>query len=288
MGRKMWLKVFLIIIGVLIVGGGGVSLVGRARLEKVNAGHVEELLEDAEQDSCRFFRSEDTEGLPAPVRRYLSCVLTEGQPYVRTVRLEQKGEFRLGGREAPWKPFRAVQHFTVDPPGFVWDAKITVVPALSARVVDMYAGGKGTLRAKILSLFTVADAGPGAEMNEGELLRYLAESVWFPTALLPAEGVEWTSIDERSARASLTHNGITASLVFSFNDRDEVERVFAEKRYREVDGVFEPTPWTGRFSNYEERNGMLIPLDGEVSWNLPDGDLSYWRGRIETIEYRAR
>jgi hypothetical protein len=42
----------------------------------------------------------------------------------------------------------------------------------------------------------------------------------------------------------------------------------------------------GRFINYQERNGMLIPLDGEVAWNLPDGDLSYWRGRIEAIEYQ--
>jgi len=31
---------------------------------------------------------------------------------------------------------------------------------------------------------------------------------------------------------------------------------------------------------------MLIGLDGEVAWNLPDGDLSYWRGRIEEIEHR--
>ena len=144
------------------------------------------------------------------------------------------------------------------------------------------------MQAKILSLFTVVDAGPSPEMNEGELLRYLAESVWFPTSLLPGEGVEWNSIDGQSARASLTHNGNSVSLVFSFNERNEVERVFAEKRYREIDGAFEPTPWTGCFTNYEERNGMLIPLDGEVAWNLPDGDLSYWRGRIETIEYRAR
>ena len=139
------------------------------------------------------------------------------------------------------------------------------------------------MRAKILSAVPVADAEPGPEMNSGELMRYLAETIGFPTALLPGGGVEWQSIDEVSARATLEHRGTTVSLVFHFNGRDEVERVFAETRYREVDGVFEPTPWTGRFSNYQVRNGMLIPLDGEVAWNLPEGLLTYWRGHVEEI-----
>ena len=284
----MWVKYLLIVIGVIVLGVAGFGLVARARLDRENKALVESLYRSIEEESGRVFRKEDLDGLPAPVKRYLSHVLSEGQSYVRTVRLEQEGEFRMGDRNAPWKPFNAMQHFTVDPPGFVWDARITVVPPFSARVIDMYTGGKGLLRAKILSAFTVAYAGPGPEMNEGELLRYLAESVWFPTALLPGEGVSWSPIDNRSARASLTHNGNTVSLVFFFNDRDEVERVYAEKRYREVNGRFEATPWTGRFMNYGERNGMLIPLDGEVAWNLPNGELAYWRGHIERIEYHAR
>ncbi|MBN2324312.1 MAG: hypothetical protein JXQ30_11305 [Spirochaetes bacterium] len=282
----MWIKVFIIIIVVFVVGIVLFGLFGRVRLDRENDTLVEALIKGAEENSERVFHTKDLDGLPSPVIRYLSHVLVEGQPYVRTVRLEQKGEFRLGGRDASWKPFRATQHFTVDPPGFIWEAKITVVFPLSARVVDMYVDRKGLLRAKILSVFTVVEAGPGPEMNEGELLRYLAESVWFPTALLPGEGVSWTPMDERSARASLTHEGNTVSLVFYFNDRDEVERVYAEKRFRKVNGSFEPAPWTGRFGNYGERNGMLIPLDGEVAWNLPDGDLGYWRGRIEEIEHR--
>ena len=74
--------------------------------------------------------------------------------------------------------------------------------------------------------------------------------------------------------------------MFYFNNRDEVERVFAEARYREVDGAFEPTPWTGRFSNYQVRNGVLIPVDAEVAWNLPGGDLTYWRGHVEEVEHK--
>lgn len=31
-----------------------------------------------------------------------------------------------------------------------------------------------------------------------------------------------------------------------------------------------PTPWQGRFWNYEERGGMRVPLYGEVAWMLPE------------------
>jgi hypothetical protein len=37
--------------------------------------------------------------------------------------------------------------------------------------------------------------------------------------------------------------------------------------------------------NYEERGGMLVPLDGEVAWLLPEGAKPYWRGHIAKIVY---
>ena len=40
-------------------------------------------------------------------------------------------------------------------------------------------------------------------MAEGELMRFLAEAAWYPTALLPSQGVRWQGADERSAFATL-------------------------------------------------------------------------------------
>ena len=238
---------------------------------------------DAETDADETFEPGDVEALPAPVRRYFETVLDEGQPHVRTVRLEQVGEFRLGGADAGWKPLEATQHYTVDPPGFVWDATIDVAPLLPARVVDAYAHGEGYLRGKLLSTITVVDVGPDPEMNESELVRYLAETPWFPTALLPAAGVEWEPIDERSARATLEHDGNEASVVFHFDDENLIERV-TTGRYRQEDDAM--APWEGRFWAYEQHNGMRIPTEAEVAWDLPAGEVSYWRARIEAIEYR--
>jgi hypothetical protein len=123
-------------------------------------------------------------------------------------------------------------------------------------------------------------------MNAGELMRYLAEAVWFPTAFLPGQGLTWAGVDDASARATLADGDSSVSLIFHFDERDLVDWVRAEARYRAVDGAFEPTPWTGHFRNYQPRKGLLIPLDGQVAWNLPEGDLAYWRGHIEDIQYR--
>jgi hypothetical protein len=40
------------------------------------------------------------------------------------------------------------------------------------------------------------------------------------------------------------------------------------------------TPWAGRFRQYERRDGMLIPVEGEVEWRLPEGPQVYWKGRV--------
>lgn len=281
----MGLKAVLSVLGILVGGAVAIVLGSKVRLKRANSRLVDELLAAATPQSARVFTKDDLDGLPDPVQRYLDAVLTEGQPYIRTVRLQQCGEFRLGDADAPWKPLEATQHVTTDPPGFVWDAVIEMAPLVLVRVVDMYTDGTGALRAKLLSTVPLVDTDPSPELNAGELLRYLGESVWFPTALLPGEGVEWESIDTQSARATLEHRGTIVSLVFHFNDRNEVERVSAERPYRTDDGTYESMPWTGYWRNYQVRGGTLIPIDGEVEWHLPEGNLPYWRASVAEIEY---
>lgn len=149
----------------------------------------------------------------------------------------------------------------------------------------MYKAGESTLCAKVASTLSIVNSKSSPELNSGELMRYLTEAVWYPPAFLPAQGIEWVPIDDNSAMASLEDKWNKVSLVFYFNNHDDVERIFADERPREVDGNYVPTPWTGYFKNYQLRNGILVPLEGEAEWNLPSGDLPYWRGYLDEIEY---
>ncbi|UPV75584.1 hypothetical protein M0R89_05830 [Halorussus limi] len=286
-------------LGAAAVGVGAAAAVGRARFDRETAALTDELLADAEgrperavagerrivTDTDRTVTNDDLAGLPDPVGDYLDHAIRDGRSYVRTVRLEQRGEFRLGGADAPWKPLEATQRFTVRPPGFVWDATVELAPFVPIRAVDAYVGGSGSLRAAVFGSLPVANADPGPALDEGELLRYLAETVWFPTALVPGEGVEWEARDDDSALATVEHGDATASAVFHFGDDHRVERIAAERPRATDDGGYERRAWTVRLRNYRERNGLLVPTEGEVEWNLPDGDLPYWRAEITEIEY---
>jgi hypothetical protein len=227
------------------------------------------------------FTSASVEYLPAPVARYLRHVLTEGQPIAIGASFTQHGEFRMGESEDSWRRMRATETFSLRDPGFVWQARIDAYPLVPVMVRDSYEQGNASMRASVLGLFTVMNAPASRELNAGALQRYLGEAVWFPTALLPISGVTWTAIDDRSALATLTDHGTTVSLVFHFNDKDEVERVSTSARMREVKGQYIPTPWSVTCRDYAWHNGMRIPTYCEVSWELETGTFTYWKGTTE-------
>jgi hypothetical protein len=262
-----------------------VVLVGIVRCRRETARRVDELRESANRGREAVFTPEELAGLPTPVRAYFEATLEEGQPYIDSVRLRQAGELRLGDASSSWRPFTATQYITVEPPGFLWDASISLGPFISLRVRDLFRDGRGSAVVALFGVVPLDSAESTPQLDEGELIRYLAEAVWYPTALLPSEGVRWESVDERTATATVEDGDITASLTFSFNEENEVTQVYTESRHRRVAGGFEPTPWSGYWRAYERRNGVRIPTEGEVVWHLPDGELNAWRGRVTEISY---
>jgi hypothetical protein len=74
-------------------------------------------------------------------------------------------------------------------------------------------------------------------------------------------------------------------MLVSFNEADLIESVRVEARGTTVGNKIVMTPWEGRWSNYRERNGMLVPLIGEASWLRPEGRNPYWRGTITSLTY---
>jgi hypothetical protein len=229
----------------------------------------------------------ELEGLPAPVQRYFRTALQDGQPVVAGVGVRHEGTFNMGeGTEDNWKPFTSDQVVVARRPGFDWNARVAMMPGLPVRVHDAYVAGEGVLHASLLGLFTVVDMRDTGDVAEGELMRFFAEAAWYPTALLPNQGVRWEAKDDRSAYATLEEGDISLTMLFTFDERGLIETVSAEERGRAVGGEVVPTPWQGRFWNYAERGGMLVPLDGEVAWLMRKGEKPYWRGHITEIAYR--
>ncbi|HEX8362443.1 MAG TPA: DUF6544 family protein [Longimicrobium sp.] len=272
---------------VRIIAAAAVGLAGTAAAGTLLWNHAtaREVARLGSAPAPPLYSPEQLEGLPPPVARYFRRVLRPGQPMIRTARLQQEGRFWLGARDGKWTPFAAEETFSSSPPGFVWDAGVRMAALLSARVRDSYIRGTGSMRARLASVIPLVDESGSPELAAGALQRYLAEAVWLPTALLPASGVKWSPLDDRTARATLTDGAVTVSLDFTFAASGEILSSYTPARHRSVDGRWIPTPWTGSYRRYERVDGMLVPMEGEVAWILPDGPLPYWRGRITRALY---
>lgn len=277
------MKLIAALLGLLVVSFAAVVAFSAYRWRTDTDAAVARLLRGSIDEPQMRFSAADLEGLPAPVARYFRAVLQDGQLLVRQCRIRQAGHFLVRPEKNAWGPFTAVQYLTSRPAGFVWDARIRMAPGVDVYVRDALIGESGSMLGKALGLFTVVRLEHTAGITAGALHRYLAEAVWCPTALLPAAGVIWTAVDDSTARASLSAGTVTVTLDFHFGADSLVRSVFTAERQYAKDGRTMPMPWQGRWTEYGERNGVRVPLAGEVEWLLPEGPQPYWRGRAVEI-----
>ena len=277
-----WMN-WIIILSVLIVACLGLAIIyGRSRWQSDTLILRTKLLQGRQIIKPQIYDSQEIVDLPTPVQRFFQTVIKDGQAIVAAVNLSQEGQFNFNEMSDKWNPFTATQFFVTKQLGFDWDAKIQMAPGLRAFVHDTYLLGAGNLHASLLGLVTLANMRDTPELNQGELLRFLAETAWYPTALLPSQGVRWEAIDDTSALGTLTDGATTVSLVFGFNPEGTIATIYAADRYRDKLIVM---PWGGKFSEYAVREGMLIPLVGEVGWVHPEGLRLYFKGTVTEVSY---
>lgn len=281
----MWLKAIVIIVPVLAACVVAAVVYGVRRWES-ETRRLRTRLEAARIEvQPRVFSPGELDALPVPVRRYLRTALSDGQPMVAAASLEHAGSFNMSETAEHWKPFTSTQRVVTRRPGFDWDGRIEAMRGLTVRVHDAYVAGEGVLHATLLGLISVAELRGTPELAQGELMRFVAEAPWYPTALLPSQGIQWKAVDDTSAEGTLKDGDHTVTMQFRFNDAGLVGSVRAHARGRTVKGALIPTPWEGRWWDYERRDGMLVPMRGEAAWLPPDGPKPYWRGRITGVTY---
>lgn len=243
-------------------------------------------LEAARQPGGRETYSQDElTALPGPVRKYFRTVLKDGQSMVSAVHLELSGTINMSATGEKWKRFTSTQRVIAKRPGFDWEGRIEMIPGLTARVHDAYIAGEGMLHATLFGLVSLANLRGTPEIAQGELMRFLAEAAWYPTALLPSQGVQWEAVDDFSAKATLQDGDTALTLLFRFDENGLIQSVLAGARGRMVAGVAIPTPWEAQWSDYQMRDGMCIPTEGEVAWLLPEKPKPYFRGRVTRLSY---
>jgi hypothetical protein len=274
------------LLGVLLVIAFGLRMVGANRWAELIRAHASQLESGrVNAPSAARFDARELEGLPAPVQRYFRAVLTDGQPIIAAATVEMAGTINMSATAEQWKPFTSHQRVVTRRPGFLWDAEVDMFPGVPARVVDSYVAGQGRLLAKLLGLFTVAEAHGGGELARGEFMRWFAEAPWYPTALLPSQGVRWAVVDDASANATMVDGPITLTLLFKFNEAGLIASVRADSRGAGVGKDMVMLPWDCGLSDYQPQGGMLLPMTGEAAWVRPEGRKAYFVGHVKKLSH---
>jgi hypothetical protein len=267
MKRNIFPIVVIIIIGAL--------LIGKAALAFRFKNEVSELFANAKDISNIMYHSQDVDSLPEPVKRYFHHVLKDGLSYISYVRMTHEGQFK-SGLDKNWVNIKGVQYATTSRPGFIWKGTTALFTAR-----DMYIADKGRLVVSLLSFVNVVDA-KGATYNQGELLRWLGESVLYPTNLLPSKWLTWSAIDSYSARLTFNYKDLSLFFIVTFNDLGEIVQL-ETKRYMDEKQL---ATWIIKLENYVELNDVKVPTTFEVMWRLKERDVSYVKFRMTDVQYR--
>jgi len=275
------LKFFLGSLSLIALVLIAILLYGHYSFNKQVNTEVRAMLSVAEGEVPDIVSEEAVIQLPEPVQRWLYFSGVVGKPKIMTVRLKQEGRFRPAAEQA-WLPFTAEEYFITSLPAFIWKARMKSGSFVRISAMDSLAGREGNMLVKLFSLFTVADA-YGEEIDRGSLMRYLDEMIWFPSAAL-SEHVFWEPVDDNSAQATISYEGVSVSARFFFDAAGRVVNVDSE-RYRDDGGLFTVERWSTPILEYGEFDGIKVPVRGKAVWHLKDGDFEYFDARVTALEY---
>jgi hypothetical protein len=266
------LRIAFAFVGLLFV-----VLMGRLNLYLKFSDEVGRLFANSVDISDRKYSERQLIGLPEPVQQYFRHVLKDGQPYISHVHLLHDGVFKTDLNKG-WIKISGEEYFTAEKPGFVWKGKTAMFTAR-----DMYITGKGRLVVSLFSLFTIENQ-HGEKYDEGELMRWLGESVCFPTNLLPTENLNWSPLNDHSAVLEFKHRNLAVSFTVLFDERYQI----VEMRGMRHMGDGARQPWVAKVSQYQTRDGVMIPTMLEAGWELHGKYQPYARFVIQKITFNEK
>ena len=222
--------------------------------------------------------------LPPAVQKWMTHSGIIGKEKTYFVRLKQKGELR-SKPGAGWLPFHATQYFTPQSPAFVWNTRVKMMPLIYMNGRDKLVNGEGEMQIKVLSVLNIVNEKPGTKINKSAMLRYLAETCWFPSAAL-SKYIKWSPVDSNSATATISYHDVTVSGIFQFNEAGDMMSFTADRYYGSGDKA-RLEKWLVEPIAYKEFDGVRIPSKCKVSWLLKEGDFNWLNLEITGIEYNV-
>lgn len=247
---------------------------------------VTEMLSEKSVDKKEILTEEKISHLPPVIQRWLKNSGAVGREKIHSVYLKQHGKIRMKPEQENWYDAQAEQWFTVDNPAFIWKVKVDMMPLVFFTGRDKFSDGKGSMLIKILSLINIVNSNDNEKINQGTLQRYLGEIVWFPTAAV-SPFIKWEEVDSITAKATMSYKETTGSALFYFNEDGDFVK-FSAMRYMGTENDSQLKEWTITLNEYKIYDGIKIPVKGEATWKLDNGDFTWYKLEIYDVKYNHR
>jgi hypothetical protein len=188
--------------------------------------------------------------------------------------------------DGKWMQVKAEQWFRTRKPGFIWVAEVDAGAGIYLSGRDKFENGKGHMLIKLLSLFPVADA-KGNQIDQGTLVRFMAEIIWFPSAAVQ-DYLKWGQVDPATVKVTMTLAGISSTGLMSFDEKGDLSSFEAKRYYdRKTGATLED--WFIQIDpdGYKEFQGIRIPARSSVTWKLKEGDFTWLRLEVTDVRFNA-
>lgn len=217
--------------------------------------------------------------LPTIMRAFVGRNVPEG-PLPTVTRVSQRGRMWRAPGSRPLV-FTAVAVYGVRRVAFAWRAKFPVAGPLAwLSIIDAYDDTGGRMDGRIWGVVPFMRT-RGADVEIGEISRYVSELPWTPYSILGNRELEWTEAGERTVNAATSVGPRPVTVTFGFDAEGDVVSCSMPDRPRQVGRRAVATPWRGEFADYAPvEGGLRLPRRGKVWWDLPDGPFVYWEGEI--------
>jgi hypothetical protein len=237
-------------------------------------------------ENVEIITESDIAHLPEPVQKYFrfTGIVGKPMPYNCTIDWEDV-QFKMSP-EKEWIPIKCLQFNSVkEPARFAY----LYAPKMGVNIFvgrDKYQQGKGNMHIKLMGLFTIQDAW-GKAMDESSLVTILSETLFVPGYALQ-QYVSWEEIDSLSAKATITHNGISVSGIFYFNEKGEMTHFTSyDRNYVDTDGNEQKVEWVANVEYYTQNDGLILPGYVSATWKRPEGDYQYFKGKIKALKFNS-
>lgn len=217
--------------------------------------------------------------LPKAIQKHFMLCGFIGHPIAMNADVIWKESFIKLKPNQAWKPLKTSQFNSVNP---IMRTSFMQVKKMFFAGKDLYKNGQGTMKGKILNLFTVVNA-KGKEISQSALITSFCEMMLLSGYALQ-DYIQWKEIDHRTVEGVLSDHDFKVSGIFHFDDVGRFSYFECNDRYFDTgDGSFEKKKFMARVDSYKHLSNHYQPEHVSVIWILDGEEYVYFKGSIERV-----